>query len=265
GIWVKPLPSGPAKLVHFEETSFRIKPAWTPDGKAFVFVSDETGPNHIASLPVEGGTPVWLTTDMMDEYGPAVSADGSMIAYVSNRTGPTVLFTMPLAGARDDAWSKIPIRGLRARTPRGTVRAKVVGADGRPTPARIQTTASDGRAYAPEGGFHRVISSTETHYFHTDGTFELSVPPGKLEIEALKGFEYRVAKKTVDVTANGAADVTLQLERLVDLPAQGWYSADDHIHDLHQGRYGLTHEDLMRQLKAEDIHVTNALVHMDGT
>jgi WD40-like Beta Propeller Repeat len=29
GIWVKPLASGAAELVHFEETSLRTKPAWT--------------------------------------------------------------------------------------------------------------------------------------------------------------------------------------------------------------------------------------------
>jgi TolB protein len=265
GIWVKPLPSGPAKLVHFEETSFRTKPTWTPDGKAFVYVSDETGPNHIASVPVDGGTPVWLTTDAMDEYAPSVSPDGSTIAFVSNRKGPTELFTMPLAGAREDQWSKVAIRAVRARTPRGTLHARVLGADGRPTPARIQIVASDGRAYTPDGGFHRVNSSTETHYFHTDGTFEMQVPTGTLVIEALKGFEYRVATKSVTVPENASVEVTLELQRLVDMPAQGWYSGDNHIHDLHQGRYGLTHEDLVRQLQAEDIHVTNALIHMDGT
>ena len=57
---------------------------------------------------------------------------------------------------------------------------------------------------------------------------------------------------------------TLTLERLADLPARGWYSGDSHVHDLHQG-FGLTHEAFFRQLIAEDLHVTHALIHMDGT
>ena len=58
--------------------------------------------------------------------------------------------------------------------------------------------------------------------------------------------------------------MTIQLTRLVDLPARGWYSGDSHVHDLHQG-FGLTHESFFRQLVAEDLNVTHALIHMDGT
>lgn len=65
--------------------------------------------------------------------------------------------------------------------------------------------------------------------------------------------------------AVGVTTVTIRLERLLDLPARGWYSGDTHIHDLHQGRFGLTHRTFFDQLVAEDLHVTNALIHMDGT
>ncbi|MGD8277438.1 MAG: hypothetical protein PVH00_05400 [Gemmatimonadota bacterium] len=36
--------------------------------------------------------------------------------------------------------------------------------------------ASDERSHAPDGGFHRVIAVTETHYLHTDGAFDVEVP-----------------------------------------------------------------------------------------
>ena len=49
------------------------------------------------------------------------------------------------------------------------------------------------------------------------------------------------------------------------MPARGWYSGDTHVHDLHQGNFGLTHQTFYDQLVAEDLHVTNALIHMDGT
>src|SRR4029078_13262872 len=69
---------------------------------------------------------------------------------------------------------------------------------------------------------------------------------------------------TLYVAATGAQTATIQLERLIDLPARGWYSGDSHVHDLHQG-YGQTHEWFFRQLVAEDLNVTHALIHMDGT
>lgn len=41
---------------------------------------------------------------------------------------------------------------------------------------RIYLRASDERSHAPDGGFHRVIAVTETHYLHTDGAFDVEVP-----------------------------------------------------------------------------------------
>ena len=106
--------------------------------------------------------------------------------------------------------------------------------------ARVYLQASDGRSYAPNGGFHRVIAVSETHYFHTTGLSDIVVPAGKTTIEALRGFEYKPVHMTVDVPAGGERTVTLRLERLIDMPARGWYSGDTHLHDLHQGNFGLT-------------------------
>ncbi|HEX7119010.1 MAG TPA: CehA/McbA family metallohydrolase [Longimicrobiales bacterium] len=265
GLWMMPLPTGEPRLVHYEESEYRMKPAWTPDGSALLYVSDEAGSNDVAIVPAAGGNPIVLTADAHDEYSPAPSPDGRRFAFVSNRTGPTTLYTAAAGGGPPASWREVPILARRARRPTGRVRVRVLDPDGRPTPARIYLMASDGRAYAPDGGFHRVISATETHYFHTTGAFEVEVPAGRVALEALKGYEYRPASATVDVPAGGVADATLRLERLVDLPARGWYSGDTHIHDRHQGRFGLSHEHFFDQLVAEDLHVTQALIHMDGT
>jgi len=84
-------------------------------------------------------------------------------------------------------------------------------------------------------------------------------------VEAVRGFEYRPSIVSVEVPAGGTATAEIHLERMVDLPALGWYSGDTHLHDLHQGRFGLSHEDFFLQLVAEDLHVSNPLIHMDGT
>ena len=151
------------------------------------------------------------------------------------------------------------------RYPTGRVRVRVLAPDGSPTPARIYLEGSDGRGYTPNGGFHRVIAATETHYFHTDGEFEVEVPAGRTSVEALKGHEYQPAAVTLDVPEGGVEAATLRLTRLEDMPGRGWYSGDTHVHDRHQGRFGLTHEAFYRQLVAEDLHITNSLIHMDGT
>ena len=264
GIWTTTSGGDPV-LVHYEETEYRARPSWTPDGQAIVYSSDEHGSNDIAVVPAGGGNPIHLTADAMNEFSPAVSPDGRRVAFVSNRGGPTTLFTMPIGGGPSSSWTEVRITSRKPRVPTGRVRARVLDSRGQPVAARIYSRAADGRAYAPEVGFHRVIAASETHYFHTTGAFELEVPAGALALEAMRGFEYRPASATVQVPAGGVVEATLRAERLVDAPARGWYSGDTHIHDLHQGRFGLTHQMFVDQLRAEDLHVTYALVHMDGT
>ena len=265
GLWVKELPSGEPRLVHYEETEYRMKPVWTPDGQAFLYVSDEMGSNDVAVIPLAGGNPIVLTADARDEYSPTVSPSGDRFAFVSNRSGPMVLYTAPIGGGPFSSWRAVALKERTSRLPTGRVRVRVLGPDGRPMPARVYLRASDGRAYTPDGGFHRVIAATETHYFHTTGEFEVEVPAGKTTIEALRGYEYKPDSVTIDVPARGVRSAELRLNRLIDLPARGWYSGDTHVHDLHQGNFGLTHKTMFDQVLAEDLHVANTLIHMDGT
>jgi hypothetical protein len=265
GLWVKQLPAGEPRLVQYEETEYRMKPAWTPDATALLYVSDEALSNDVMIVPANGGNPIRLTADGRDEYAPSLSPDGKRFAFVSNRAGATTLYTTGIGGGPLSSWTAVQIRARKPVRPTGRLHVRVTAPDGSATPARIYVAASDGRGYSPDGGFHRVIAATETHYFHTTGAFDVDVPAGRTVVEAVKGFEYRPGSVTVDVPAGGTRSVTIVLRRLVDLPARGWYSGDTHIHDLHQGRFGLTHQTFFDQLRAEDLHVTNALIHMDGT
>jgi len=129
----------------------------------------------------------------------------------------------------------------------------------------VSIAASDGRGYAPRDGFHRVLTPTETHYFRTPGTFEVEVPAGPVTIQARKGLEFRPVLQTVEVPAGGRVEAVLELDRLVDAREAGWHSGDTHVHDLHQGRFGLTHADFFNDLVSEDLRVSFALIHMDGT
>ena len=268
GLWVKDLPDGQPRLVHYEETEYRMKPAWTPDGNAFLYDSDQLGSNDVAIVPADGGNGIVLTNDDAAEdreLAPTPSPDGTRFAFVSTRSGPTKLYTTAIGGGPVASWREVPITARRSRVPTGRVRIRVLGPDGTPMAAQIQLVASDGRTYAPDGGFHRVIAATETHYFLTTGRDDVELPAGNASIEAMRAFEYKPRTVRVDVPAGGARSVDIRLDRLIDLPARGWYSGDTHIHDLHQGEFGLSHDWFFRELVAADLHVTNALVHMDGT
>jgi TolB protein len=265
GLRVIDLATGTSTLVRDEETEYRMEPAWTPDGQNIVYVTEDRGSNDIRIIPVAGGDPIELTVDHdRHEMSPSVSPDGTRVAFVQFRAGMPILFTSGIGGGRVTSWRQVSIKARQPVTPSGRVRLRVVGADGKPMPSRIYVDASDGRHYTPDDAFHRSMMVFDRHYFHTQGESEVEVPVGRTTIEAVRGWEYKPKAVTVNVTTGSMQTATIQLDRLIDLPAQGWYSGDGHVHDLHQG-FGLTHEAFFRQLVAEDLHVTYALIHMDGT
>jgi Tol biopolymer transport system component len=265
GIWVKPIPGGEPELIHFEETRHRAQPRWTADSKSLVYVTEITGNNDIGILPEDGGSPVWLTHAPMNEYSPAVSPDGERLAFISNRDGTAQLFTIPADGGASTAWNEVVITSRQPKQPTGQLRLTILGPDGQPTPARVYLKASDGRRYSPEGEFHRVVSAGERHYYHTDGSDLITIPTGTVNVEAVKGYEHRPVQDSIEVASDGETTITLQLDRIVNPTERGWYSGETHAHDLHGGRFGLSHQHFFKQLRAEYLHVTNALIHMDGT
>ena len=274
GIWTRTLPEpgdatgaagGEPVLARSEETAYRARPDWLPDGSALVYVSDEAGSNDLVLIGGGGGNPLRLTGGTSHELTPRVSPDGGRIAFVSNENGPTELHVMAVSGGARSSWRTLDLSDRAHLDPVGRLRATVVDENGNPTPVRVTVYGPDDRGYAPRDGFHRVLTPTETHYFRTTGDFEVEVPAGPVTIQVRKGLEYRPIYHTIEVTPGDNPELSLQLDRLIEARDFGWYSGDTHIHDLHQGRYGLTHEDFFNDIASEDLRVAFALIHMDGT
>ena len=252
-------------LVRAEETAWRSRPDWLPDGSGLVYVSDDAGSNDLVLIGADGGNPLRLTGGESHELTPRVSPDGSEIAFVSNEEAATQLHVMAVSGGARSSWRTLDVSNRVYAAPMGTLNGTVLDEGGRPVPARVTVVAADGRAYAPRGGFHRVLSPTETHYFRTAGNFEVEVPAGEVTVTVRRGLEYRPITAAVQVREGGSSEERFELAPLVDAAAMGWYAGDTHVHDLHQGRYGLTHQDFFNDLVSEDLRVSISLIHMDGT
>ncbi len=98
---------------------------------------------------------------------------------------------------------------------------------------------------------------TGTTQFYLTRSVRMRVAAGRYSIRAFKGIEYGVAKGVAEVQRNETTKLTLPLERWIDMPASGWYSADDH---LHIPRPNTTFDETIAMwMAAEDIHVANLL------
>jgi hypothetical protein len=137
------------------------------------------------------------------------------------------------------------------------VRIEVVDEAGRPTPARIQGAAADGKFYPPLDAYSR-MGVTGQHFFHSTGTSTIWAPAGQLKLTAVKGLEYWPAQ--AEITVKSGSTVRLALKRMVNLAAQGWHSGSTHVHMNYGGNYRNTLENLMFMSRAEDQDILNELV-----
>jgi TolB protein len=266
GMWrMSATPGAPMREIHYEETTWKARPDWSPDGARVVF-SSYLGRqwNQLWLMTGEGGDAFPLTYGEFDATAPRWSRDGKHIAYISNEGGNTALWVTDVPGT---ARRPVVAADRRYREPVGRLRVTVVDGGGHPLAARVSVTRPDGRAYSPDDAwwhadeaFDRNERAFEYGYFHTTGRTEVTVPAGTVRVEAWHGPEYRVGRQQVRVANGKTVTARLVLERLADLPAQGWWSGDLHVHMNYGGTYRNTPEHLAFQARAEDLHVVENLV-----
>ena len=254
------------------ETNYQAAPVVAPHGGIVAYVTDSSGNNDLYAVPSEksprGIQPVRLTHTRTDEYFPSWSPDGERLVYARNggaadqpRTTDNGmgfgLYTVTRGGGTP---KPVRIDGYAWSGPTGQLRVRVSDSDGEPLPSRIYLTGSDGRAHFPHSSYPRVVSVTEDYYFHTDGSFSVTLPVGEATVEAWRGFEYEPVSRAAQISAGEHTTVELQLDRWIDMAADGWYSGDNHIHPNYGGHYFVTPDDLRNKAHAEDLNVANGMI-----
>jgi len=262
---MKAEPGADAREIHYEETTWRARGDFSPDGKRMVYASYLGGQWHqLWVMPAEGGDAFPISYGDYDNTNPRWSPDGSKIAFVSNRGGNTSLWVETIPGG---AQTQVVVHDRKYLRPMGRLSLRVLGPTGKPVAARVFVTASDGRAYAPDNAwmqaddsFTRSERTFETHYFDTTGTSELTVPAGSVEVDIMRGFEYGFEQRKIEVTAGKTATLTVPLRANIPYEAGEWVSGDVHVHMNYAGTYRNTPKHLVEQADAENLAIVENLV-----
>lgn len=126
---------------------------------------------------------------------------------------------------------------------------RIVDESGAEIPARAWVTAAGRQLFQPQA------PATCTPYardqsFSCDGRFQMSVPAGPVRIHAERGKEWLPVDREITVGARANHEETVSLRRWVDLAAEGWFSADLHVH------FGHDNPTVLRQLAlADDVNL----------
>jgi len=267
GFWrAKAEPGAEAREIHYEETTWKSRPDISPDGTRLVYGSYLGQAWHqLWVTPAKGGDPFPLSYGDFDNINPRWSPDGKQIAFISNRSGNTSLWVQGIPGGMQ---TEIVAKQKHYLKPIGRISIDVMDPAGHSSPARIFVTGEDGRAYAPDDAwmraddnFNRKERAFEAHYFHTSGHSEITAPAGRVQMEVMKGFEYRFARRTVLLRPNEEVKLTIRLQKL-KMPenAGRWVSSDVHVHMNYGGQYRDRPKLLVGQAAAENLSIVQNLV-----
>jgi hypothetical protein len=273
GFWrMRAEPGAEAHEIHCEETEWKARPDFSPDGSRMVYSSYLGRQWHnLWVMPANGGDAFPISYGEWDETNVRWSPDGKNLAFISNKEWNTKLAIQEFGSGEAKTLTIAQRSYLRRKT---KLKLFVVDENGKPQFARISVTDEGGHFYAPnaewtwiqaDDGYDRGRTPFEAHYFYAKSYPEgiaIEAPEGPLTIDVTKGFEYGALHRTVDSRTANAGDLTFHLKKL-DWgrgPGPKWVSSDLHVHMNYGGTYRSEREILLEQAEGEEVRIVNNLV-----
>jgi TolB protein len=241
-----------AKTILAEQSLYRTRPDVSIDGKRFVYSSTSGSADQYNNLyvqPTVGGEPYKMTFFQHDAFHPRWSPDGEWIAFISNEVGLSKLMLLETYGGK---LISVDIKEQHFSRPTGILKVRVTAAgDDEPIHNRTHLTAADGKLYTPYSAYARAGTRGDL-IFHNEGDYQVVLPVGETTLNVVKGFEFYPQEVTVDIEVGEVNELRVELQRMTDMGAKGWYSASTHVHSNYGGNLHNTLENLIMMSKSED-------------
>jgi len=268
GFWrMKAEPGATAREIHYEETSWKARPDFSPDGSRMVYSSYLGRQWHNLWVMAAGGGDAFpISYGDWDETNIRWSPNGKQLAFISNQHGSTQIEIQNATSARRQV---LLIESRHYRKPHATLTLRLRSDENGGAIGRVFVTDSAGRSFAPvnswifaDDGFDRKDRSMEAHYFYAEtDKAVLDVPVGPVTITIVRGFANHAETRSVNVSPEGANE-HFDRRALASLDERGgkWAGADLHVHRNYAGTYRNEGDTLESQARGEYLDLVNNLV-----
>jgi hypothetical protein len=289
GFWrMKAEPGAEAREIHYEETNWKARPDFSPDGSRMVYSSYLGRQWHqLWVMPANGGDVFPISYGDWDDTNVRWSPDGKRLAFISNQNGNTELWLQDIPGGRQEELRAESRKYIR---PHKAITIAVLDDKGSEALARVSVTDENGKFYAPanawihaDDGFDRKERPFEAHYFYWMDTntlefgvpeagkpprskpqraSQIEVPEGLLTFDVVFGLEHYPLHRVLDTKKANRESLTFVLKpfdwKTGDIGQ--WVSSDLHVHMNYGGAYRNESSHLLQQAEAEDLDIIHNLV-----
>ncbi len=244
------LAEGKQRVLHEEGIASQMRASPSPSGRSVVVSVPGQDRLQLLLIDAKGGPPVRLAHAGQYPQTPSWSRDGAHVYYVQPDLDER--FRLYRVGATGGNVEELSPVAWDLGVPTGRITIRTRQGHGQ-VPARVSVVSGDGHPLIPASGMARFDGQHGLVFFYSPGVTTLEVPAGNLRVLASHGFA-GAREITRRVRAGETAVIELDLPNIgFDAAARGWYSADLHSHLNYGGPYLLTPEDIVLDMKAEDL------------
>jgi len=246
------LRDGTQRLLRGEGIASQMRAAPAPDGRSVAMTVPAEDRGELLLMGVRGGPPVHLATSARRPLEPAWSPDGAHLYFVQPdaeerfQLHRTASAGGPVETLTPTAWD------WGEPTGRITIRTRLAGG-ARNVPARLSVADRSGHPAVPSTGMARFDGQHGRVFFYSPGSISVEAPAGPVRVRASHGFQ-GATEVTATVSAGATTIVDVEIPQTGFNAAQrGWSSADLHSHLNYGGPYALSPEDLVADMRGEDL------------
>ncbi len=244
------------KVLREEGIASEMRPALSKDGKNYAVNIPAQDRWQLWLADLKGNPPIQIAADARYPQMPAWSDDGAFVYYAEPDADERFhVFRIASTGGTPENVSPVSWN-WNAPTSRVTIKTQTVNSKEN-SAARLVVTDGDGHPVLPENGFARFDGQNGQVYFYTPGAIEIVVPAGEIRVQATHGFGAAAITQTKKIRANETSEISIEMPAPLWIPENdGIYSGDLHSHLNYGGPYLLTPEDIILDMRAENLDLS---------